>query len=361
MTFVHAREIDELGWSSDQRTQDIINDIVLQFADQPGPRVFVGRLLWEILRPTQNLEVLIHALEKQNIQTILLVNEAQSQDQWIHSVSSKCTDIMFFDFFLYSTYQETILKNHNDCNTSWNSQATKFLYLTGAPRRERLRLFYKLYQIDMLPRMTWSLIIPDNKDTIDPTWIPEIPLDQVYNFFKKYEGTADGMEPVCYPDGHKTVRNSLKYDKELWKNARFRLITESESFEMYPKNPLFRVTEKTWITMANKLPFLMLSKPQLLKKLKEKNFKTFEEYTKVTNYDSIRDTENRIDALIENVCFWMSHDMPVEQIRSDIEHNYQLLLTQGQYIEQQILKLIKKHKLNLAVEQLVPTSHNLNF
>lgn len=357
MHFTYSTNIDELGWADNQRCQQIVNDIVSRFDKQSRPCTFVGCALWEIMNANSNIEVLLETLTQHNIRSVLFFTEAQQNDEWVDSIIDKCDDVVFFDFFLYMTFKEILVKNKDNCNGEWNPLADKFLFLTGAPRKERLRTFYKLYQADLVPKMLWSLFVPNDKTLIDPEWLPELPASKVYDFFKRYDGNPDKAEVISHPDGTKVIGNSLRYDKQLWQQSRFRLITETSIVDTW--RPFHRFTEKTWVTIANKMPFLLLGKPKMLKVLQSKGFKTFEEHTQVTDYDTIKDVDNRIDALVKNAQAWINDGMPVNLVQQDIEHNYQHFITLGQNIEQQLVDFIQKHKLTIELDDLVPTVHNL--
>jgi hypothetical protein len=87
------------------------------------------------------------------------------------------------------------------------------------------------------------------------------------------------------------------------------------------------VTEKTWITIANRQPFIMAGYRHNLAYLRELGYQTFENYLKINDYDNISDVKVRSDAVVENVeNFLKTIEIDKEKIAQDVEHNYQLLL-----------------------------------
>jgi hypothetical protein len=66
-----------------------------------------------------------------------------------------------------------------------------------------------------------------------------------------------------------------------------------------------------------------------LSHLKKLGYKTFENYLKISNYDSIENAEDRLTAVVENTQHWLKTlRVDQEQIAQDVEHNYQLLMSQ---------------------------------
>jgi hypothetical protein len=69
----------------------------------------------------------------------------------------------------------------------------------------------------------------------------------------------------------------------------------------------------------------MASSPGTLAKLKSLGFKTFENYMLDSEYDQITDNSARLQAIVNNVEYFMNtHRDHVDSITLDVEHNFQL-------------------------------------
>jgi len=359
MTSTLSKILDNLGWISSQETDQLIIEILDYFSNKSGNKFLIACAVWETMNPNTNVEKLVTELKLNGIKTILFFESTQRGDSWIESLYNYCEEIVFVDFFAYRCYQELVIKKTSLCNDKWNPKATKFLYLTGTARFNRLRMFYKLYSANLLDKTTWSLFLPEDPTLLDPKWIPEIHNTAVFDFFKPYETSPDNMPSMVHFDGSKVVGEALRYDYMMYQNSLFRLIAETDA-EMFRRRPsAARLTEKTWTTIANRLPFLILGQTSSLKSLKTQNIKTFEQYTKIPEYDRIKDIEDRMDAITENVAYWLQ-GMPVDSINADVEHNYQQFIDIGQNIQQQLENLVHKHNLNISFDELLPTVHNLD-
>jgi hypothetical protein len=90
-------------------------------------------------------------------------------------------------------------------------------------------------------------------------------------------------------------------------------------------------SEKTFKPIAHKHPFILLSTPQSLKRLKELGYRTFHPYID-ESYDSEENDSTRMLMIvneIEKLCKMPIEDLQykMEQCRLICEHNYNLLLS----------------------------------
>jgi hypothetical protein len=143
--------------------------------------------------------------------------------------------------------------------------------------------------------------------------------DQEYkDFVTRHQQNPDGIDIILEP-GNRCHYDGYPFDKKLFSETSFRVIPET--MMSYPI-----ISEKTWITIANRLPFMIVGYPNTLCLLKDLGFKTFEKYLPVDNYDAIMDDEQRLDAVIKNTEYWLSNiDSHRDAIVADIEFNFQLL------------------------------------
>lgn len=229
--------------------------------------------------------------------------------------------IVYIDYFLYRSYVKIVLEKKSKISNNWNNLATKFLFLTGKPEKiNRIRLLYKLIKTKLLPdKCIWSLFY--SKTTNVAPFLPELTNTEIHNLLISYNNNPDDQRILATKNNNYQIyidNGGMTYDAELFSSTKFRVISESRFDDL--KNPW--ITEKTWITILNSQPFIMAGSANTLTKLKRMGFKTFDEYLKIPNYDSIIDSEERLDAIVENTVYWSDHiNKFSNEIQEDITHN----------------------------------------
>jgi len=184
-------------------------------------------------------------------------------------------DILFIDSFLVHIYYTCILEKHSVINTTWNSNAKQFLFLTGAQHKiHRTRLLYKFYKNDMLKSAEWSWVLTNNRGL---QFLEELS-DSAYQQFIN--------DVLRSPDNFNAANGEGwmgKFDVTLFANSLFQVISETYFDTLRIDNPW--ITEKTWKCILNRLPFIIAGNQLSLKKLKDMGFATFEDFLLIPNYD----------------------------------------------------------------------------
>jgi hypothetical protein len=255
--------------------------------------------------------------------------------------------ITFVDFLLFMTCSENNKQKLVGID-NWNFNASKFLFLTGKwDKIQRIRLFYKLQQAGLITEEVceWSLFAVD-KSIISSEYVPELN-NSLQEFLKVY---------VRYPDKYsrnieKTQCGGVFYNPQLFQNSLFRLISET----YFSNNNKPVITEKTWDTIFNRLPFIIAGNVNTLRRLRDMGFKTFDQYL-ITEYDNITTKEERLNAIVANTKHWIKNLRQFkDQVNADIEHNKKRL--DELYLKNlaQIEQLITGYKLNLTPLDIVDT------
>lgn len=241
------------------------------------------------------------------------------------------SNIIYSDFLAFSSYINSIDSEDQECNEFWNNTKTKGLWTIGRVERpHRAILMSKLWENNLLDRIDWSFYTyPDNKDYIHKTLLSHYD-DLTFEKFIKdctrsldfTANTDDNFHSSGYP-----------FDPNLYRNTSFSIVTESD-FNIYDYHqPEFtpKITEKTYRTVINRHPFICAWFPGMIKKLKSKGYRTFEEYTTNPNYNEIRNLDDRLNAMVTSIdTFHEQLNRPevLEKVRADVEHNYQHYLKQ---------------------------------
>lgn len=281
--------------------------------------LLVTTLLWEahLLNDFDLYKNLFDSLNRKKIRSILILDSFY-KDKDISRLSTK---IYYVNYFLWRTYDKVVRQKKSDFNTDWNSNAEKFLCLNGKPGRlNRIRLLWKLQHL--LPRSVWSLHVHSGTWRECHRCLPELTEQQFEEFVSKYNNNPDGAKIVFQENS--LHYGGIPYDVSLFKQSLFRVITET-TFNTQ-KNISPWLTEKTFITILNKLPFIMAGDRGSLDKLKKLGFKTFENFLPIPNYDDVGDPEQKLDAIVTNTEAWLNGMKDKEEIRKEVDHNHNRMI-----------------------------------
>lgn len=242
-------------------------------------------------------------------------------------------------YHLWRVYNELINKKQSPLNSVYGGD--KFLCLTGKPYTgiHRAQMMYWLKNAGLLSQATYSLHITD--DVIDQTVevMPECTREQVVQFARDYNRTADGVKFVR-SEGSMHY-SGIPYNVALFENSKFQLISETH----YRQDHVPFISEKTYTAIANEMPFIIVGDRMTCDKLQNMNFETFHSY-----YDVLPDWE-RIHACIDKVGQWLS-DMP--NYSTAVTHNLNRFLSLGRRTQSQLENI-----LNTEAEFICPTQDQM--
>ena len=182
--------------------------------------------------------------------------------------SCSAEDTLYIDYFLGLTYF-----NNKDLTVApWNKNSDKFLFLTGRWHRlNRTTLLYYLWDRGLLENCEWSWGLTDD---YGQKLCPELTQEQYRFFIKSVTRSMDSWG----------IGGSQHYTSTIYSDKLFELVSETK-FEQDHMVPAF-VTEKTWKTIANGLPFIIAGPPGILESLENLGFDTFDDLLLVKNYDN---------------------------------------------------------------------------
>lgn len=225
-------------------------------------------------------------------------------------------------------------------NPSWNP-SNKFLFLTGKYYKpNRYGLFKKLLDANLIKNSVYSLYLPkDHPDSL-------------------YNNNPDNSRTLISDTNVVHHVTAVPFDNRLYAETGFRVISETEYevglSHIYEAGDDPWITEKSWITILNKHPFIMAGQKGTLAKLKRMGYKTFEEYLPYS-YDTAPDDE-RLDLVVENVKYWVENLSEDIRIRRDTEHNYRQFINQSHMDFQKISAIIAEYCPNADFRDVIRTS-----
>jgi hypothetical protein len=296
---------------------------------------FIGLALWETFNPHENLTLLVDLFNQKNVNVVLILNSwcQQYQEQFNQL---KC-HVLYFDFFVWRTYNELVVKKKSAVSTQWNSTADKFLFLTGKPQKaNRIRLLYKFKQQGLLDRCVWSLFVHAGNCAQSHECVNLLSRAEFQQFVIEYSRNPDAANINIQPSN--LHYGGIPYDVNLFRQTKFRVISETYTNQTVPW-----FTEKTWITILNRLPFIIAGDTYSNQSLRAMGFRTFEHYVPKLNYDTTVSIEQRLDAIVEHTKYWLEYKMDETKIAQDIEHNYNHLIT---------LAIESKNKLEQSLNEI---------
>ena len=298
-----------------------------------------------------SLNYIFDTVRTLDVATILILNPAFT----VQDLSGIHADrVEFVNFHLWRNYNEIINKKQSGINLSWNAESNQFLFLTGKPdRQHRVRLLWKFEQAQLLDQCCWSFWYnPDNLQPIREL-IPEVPESQLITRLDSWLRNPDNIEIRRY--GTTFHYCGVPYDVALFADSRFRVISESVYGDAVPSGLAnYWLGEKTYVSLFNRIPWIIAGQPGSLQWLRGEGYETFDEHL-LEPYDMIMNGEQRLDAIVNNTKFWMKEMPDPDQVRQKIEHNFNRAVTQAREYETVLKNLITELDIQAIPEQLVPT------
>lgn len=287
--------------------------------------------------------------------TIILIINSWYRTQPI--LVAGITEVVYIDFFLLMVAYR--LEEGDSCAAkTWNANLDKFLFLTGKPDRlNRIRLLYKLKKHNLLSCCIWSFFINDALKNRCLALLPELSTGEGSRFIEEQLRNPD-LAPIIMQD--KSLHYSgIPFDTTLYENTLFQIISETD-YITNNRSPW--ITEKTWLAIINRRPFIMAAAPGTLQKLKIMGFKTFEQYQLNKDYDYILDNEARLTAIVDNSQYWLSviQQQSVD-IQKDIDYNFSRMTELITSNYQQLQNVIERYSLNCKINQIISFRDELQY
>jgi hypothetical protein len=353
----HTVQLEQLIWWNGPSQLPFVLSKIDQAVEQGEPVTIIGSLLWESNYPvTEDFVLFLEEIKKRQLPVFLLLNFMlnNKDSELVKKVVDMGIGIFYIDFWFWSVYQEIIVKQTNKTNQQWNADADKFLFLTGKPDRiNRVGLLWKLYKKDLLKHAIWSLDVQnsDREPTLKILARHGVTSDAANQFIDEHQCIPDNIDIVfSHASGNSYI--GIPYDDTLYANVKFKVISET-GFQTDLKKPW--LTEKTWLTIVNCCPFMIAGDRGSLDYLESLGFRTFKKYLELPDYDNLQAPAARIDAIVANTASWLINLESVEEIRQDVEHNYNHFIQLGKVMETDLLQQLQNNGLQAQVKDIMPT------
>lgn len=216
----------------------------------------------------------------------------------------------------------------------------KFLCLNRRWRPHRPTLVGLLKSFNLLDKGYVSLGESDDNQSWLSVWDTITRLSKINSFV--YDKLITDKENICsigplYVDTSDLKTNWYNLESSILKyytNTYFSVVTETNfytNFSQFYNQTGRLLSEKIFKPIAVKHPFIVVSVPNFLDKLKELGYKTFSPYIN-EYYDTVLDDNERLHAIIleiERLCNLNDEQLQVflNGVKDIVEHNHNVLLS----------------------------------
>jgi hypothetical protein len=298
-------------------------------------------LLWEAYPFPPALLYIDKFMRKHNIQLTWVVNKWAEPDLEWQQLKSP---IVFFDFFLWRSFNEVLIKKKSKLNPKWNPQATRYLFLTGKPDKlQRVRLLYMLQARQLLDNCNYSFFMHAGMWDQTKALLPELTDDEFSTFVLAHQRTIDNIEPLM--QSQSMHYGGIPYNHDMYTNSLFRVVSETS---MMQKRPW--ITEKTWLTIANNTPFVIAAEQHSCRYLKSLGIETFDELFDIPSYDDQLLPSARLEGIVDHVEQWTLNNFDKNKVRKMVEHNHTRFIDLALAAKQEFEKSV-----NYSIDQIIHT------
>lgn len=259
--------------------------------------------------------LLIHHLKKYNFNKVTIITDSVYEN---FIKKDPQIDVIFIDMWvIFSKYYIT---NTND---RWYFKQNKGVLLTGKLlKSNRIELLNKLYNKNLLSNnsISWTFPIDSAFNRPHLETIQKLYPKDFLDFCKKFSDILSTTGEKA--ESYEVVAEQFDL-KEIHARTNFSIVSETLFNEPEPF-----ITEKTYRAILEHHPFILAAPVNTLAKLKSLGFKTFEQYLPCPYYDSEKDSNQRLELIINNiVAFPQILIKHRAEIQRDVDFNYQHFLT----------------------------------
>jgi hypothetical protein len=297
--------------------------------DQRPSRVFLTAL-WETFSlDIPDLRQVVQPIDQFMTQhgipcTWIVTKWAEPENNW----QQLSCPVIFFDFFLWRSFNEIVNKNKSKVNQTWNTNATRCLFLTGKPNRlNRAGLLGLLQHNRLLENCDWSFFVNPGMKESSKLFFSKFCNEDFDHVVTQHIQSPDNVMPKMQP--HSLHYGGIPYNEQMFLNARVRLISETSTSEVRPW-----ITEKTWITILNRNPFVIAGDSFSCQHLRNLGFVTFDHMFDIPSYDDVIDEVDRMHAVVEHVRQWIDGNYSQQYVADAVEHNHDHLVKTAHTIKQ---------------------------
>lgn len=318
--------------------------------------------LWEPQLSTALIKTFVAVIKEKRPWKILLIANSWEKPNAGFIQETRVDDVLYVDFFLYRVFKEIVVHKKSAFRQVDNSSIfarQKFLFLTGkAAKVNRIGLLKKFADAGLMTHAEWSFYHYESSkkyNRLVKNQLPELTDEEFEEFVKTWSRNPDNIGLVLRKvrDGSGYEYNGIPYDVGLYMQTDFSVISETSFCQT--DNPW--ITEKVWIPILNKHPFIIAGDTNTLQKLEQMGFETFRNFLKIPDYDQIADTADRLTAIVENTRYFLDNIKKNSVlITQDVNWNFSRLNALYLQNNERILNFMYTHELTeLTIDNIVST------
>jgi hypothetical protein len=200
-----------------------------------------------------------------------------------------------------------------------NLDIDKFLLLVGKPyKKQRIFTLYDIYQRDKLDNCEWSFHYKKVLDNRIRCFLPNITDEQYLKFVHSASRSIDDINPIIGGDSIEFMELTKSPSAEVFSKASISLISETYLSRDFPSF----ITEKTWKTVINLHPFVLIGYKESYEYLESLGIDTFQYIVKHPYSKLIGEEEDVIKMCNDNVLHMVANkDSFKEELTNSVFHN----------------------------------------
>lgn len=306
----------------DQMLRNIHHSVRSMLGIGSGDSVFIFSLAYEPYDPNEMGGLIAFIEQEMWLNGIrrwyLLLNDAftYDKDEIRKVVSGK---VVLVDYMALVT-EHRATATGQVFSDQWHPCTGKALFLTGkAHYPHRIGLLSRFYDLDMMDKLVWSLHVNEAIADRCRSLLTRYDDDAYEKFLERCTRNPDDV--TISIRGDSSHYDGFPHGKGIYEDTSFSLVSESQ----FTNRVFSMLSEKTYRAVLNNHPFVMAGSPGTLANLERFGFRSFSRYMRIPVYDSIRDHDRRLEAVIENtIGFFDSIQAHEDEIRADVKHNHSL-------------------------------------
>jgi len=245
---------------------DLYPDILILNTGEPLTDADNGRLLIEFQT----------FCERVSLKMILVLSSEASQYRDTYLATIKNLHDLNLQLLCYDNCKRALSQQSNDRSTATSG----ILHLTGKPYKvNRIGFLYQCYLDNVTQAFTVSSWLPSKKNQ----WVDGIlgVTDHDYQNFVNalHNNSVDGIEATMNSDISNFHYAGMAYDAKIYEKNFCSLINET-----WIHSPM-HITEKTWRTIDNLHPFVLMGSPGTIAYLESIGINCYREYLSYPDYD----------------------------------------------------------------------------
>ena len=249
-------------------------------------------------------------------------------------------NLLELDWSMMITYYFTVIVGHPALQKP-NPDSHKALYLMGKGEKfHRIGILKMFYESNNLDKLHWSFKNPNSVvKIIREKFFKYYDDEHFTDFLRTCTREIDSqLDPGAVVEGSSFSGLGFPYDISVYEQTGFSIISES-----WVNLPYHFITEKTWRTIANSHPFVLVAQRHNFEWLSNNGYETFTRYFPIPNYYDTYDQTFLIEGVVANALY-MNRELSTNR------SFYDELLTHSQQNKIKFYKTAKQQIINFLSE-----------